>query len=614
MARGGAHLAYTLALVINFGGLIFSIWLGVYIVTHSRRSLIAWLSGFTLWALAGLFANILLAMFTSPAPASQPLWLRLIFPFWPQTIDDSSLAAWNQGWAGCLGVMLWYHTTVLILDRKPRGLLRWSIYLGYGLGILAVFLQLNTPFLFRLVRSDPLLIDTLQIGWLYPVFALVLIGYSFLSLRNLLLAKRSNSSTIVKQQFNILSIASGITSIALIGSIIGSIPGISIPIFWISILLFGAACIFGYGVVRYSALLGHRILRRDIAYSAVSTAIVILLYLALYLWLRVTYDVPEGVVVFLIPLVILSHSVAEELRRVLEHLTYDQKIRSQRASLRELSRLAVEQTDLNEMVSRSLETICSPVRATYGVVLTFDGDQAILTGSYRWQDQNQPLSQQAFLADDTIHLSPGSLPDPFVETTLLLPLYSGEVQIGALLLGRPENGLHYSSEDLQLVQGPSERIAGLIVRTRRLAAYLDHFVNIPLETDASETELVPVQWVEDALQNMYDYAYLGGSPLANLKQVQALLPSQSITHLDKGKAVYQVLSLAVEKLRPMANLPSGPISRKWFPYIILHDAYFEGSPNRDIIARLYISEGTFNRTRRSALRSVAQVLSELEAA
>jgi hypothetical protein len=36
--------------------------------------------------------------------------------------------------------------------------------------------------------------------------------------------------------------------------------------------------------------------------------------------------------------------------------------------------------------------------------------------------------------------------------------------------------------------------------------------------------------------------------------------------------------------------------------------------NREIMSRLYISEGTFNRTRRAAIRSVARMLEEMEAA
>ena len=93
----------------------------------------------------------------------------------------------------------------------------------------------------------------------------------------------------------------------------------------------------------------------------------------------------------------------------------------------------------------------------------------------------------------------------------------------------------------------------------------------------------------------------------------ALSDGNNPTHLDTGKAVHQVLSNAVEKLKPGPTPPSEPIPREWHPYLILHDAYFEGLPNRDITLKLYISEGTFHRTRRSAIRSVTRVLSELEA-
>jgi len=45
----------------------------------------------------------------------------------------------------------------------------------------------------------------------------------------------------------------------------------------------------------------------------------------------------------------------------------------------------------------------------------------------------------------------------------------------------------------------------------------------------------------------------------------------------------------------------------------LHGAYLEDKLNRDILSHLYISEGTFNRTRRSAIHSVTRMLKEMEA-
>ena len=197
---------------------------------------------------------------------------------------------------------------------------------------------------------------------------------------------------------------------------------------------------------------------------------------------------------------------------------------------------------------------------------------------------------------------------------MLIPLYASHEQIGALLLGRPENGIHYSREDLHLLEGSVDRLTELIIKNRRINEYLDQVVQLPLQQTSPSIDLIPTAWVEDALQNICDYAYLGDSPLVNLKQVAATQNGPAVTHLDLGKAVHQVLFDAVEKLRPDPTLPAGPIPREWFPYLILHEAYFNGLPNRDITLKLYISEGTFHRTRRSAIRSVARVLSELESA
>ena len=46
--------------------------------------------------------------------------------------------------------------------------------------------------------------------------------------------------------------------------------------------------------------------------------------------------------------------------------------------------------------------------------------------------------------------------------------------------------------------------------------------------------------------------------------------------------------------------------------MIINDAYIEDIRDREIMARLYISEGTYYRTRRKALRGVARALLETE--
>jgi hypothetical protein len=136
------------------------------------------------------------------------------------------------------------------------------------------------------------------------------------------------------------------------------------------------------------------------------------------------------------------------------------------------------------------------------------------------------------------------------------------------------------------------------------------------KVEVRQLEKISSRLVELGLRNLHDYAYLADSPLTNLRQVQHCLESQnggSSTYIDRGKALSTVLTEAISILKPDQEEPPCPPPRDWHPYIILRDAYIEDDPNRTIMSRLYISEGTFNRTRRSAIKSVTRILIEWEA-
>jgi hypothetical protein len=113
-----------------------------------------------------------------------------------------------------------------------------------------------------------------------------------------------------------------------------------------------------------------------------------------------------------------------------------------------------------------------------------------------------------------------------------------------------------------------------------------------------------VKIVEDGLRHFSDYIILGQSPLADW------LGAEAESHIEHGKQVQSFLAACIESLRPAGARPPEPLPRVWYSYAVLHDAYIQGVPNREIMARLYISEGTFNRTRRNALRGLARLLME----
>ena len=82
------------------------------------------------------------------------------------------------------------------------------------------------------------------------------------------------------------------------------------------------------------------------------------------------------------------------------------------------------------------------------------------------------------------------------------------------------------------------------------------------------------------------------------------------SHIERGKRLQALLTESIASLKPSESRPPEPLPRLWYSYAVLYDAYVECIPNREIMARLYISEGTFNRTRRNAIRGLARLLME----
>jgi hypothetical protein len=157
----------------------------------------------------------------------------------------------------------------------------------------------------------------------------------------------------------------------------------------------------------------------------------------------------------------------------------------------------------------------------------------------------------------------------------------------------------------QVGQPPGQHQPGMDARLRVMASVAD---------DEAMTALV-----EDALRHLYDCSYLGQHPLAQLQWMQrrqslaSQMPGMN-THLDVGRALFSLLADMVDQLRPAGVLPTGVgiPPREWHPYMILHGSYVRGELTREIMARLYIGEGTYNRTRRRALRSVTRAIQEIE--
>jgi hypothetical protein len=607
---------YAITFTVNFVALIAAFWLGLYLITRSPRAPTAWLTAFALWSLGGLFLNILLALNPPPAAPFRPSGLRFLFPFWPSGTFEQGASAWLQGWSVAPAVVLWHHATLLMRPGKMNAW-RWTrVIAGYVTGIAAVEVQAFTQILFSVEGGDPLYLNSLRAGPLYSVFGIALIVLATASIVNLARSARVAPTETARRQLWVLVAATAIAGLVGPVSFLASwLDLFPIPMVVISTILAIFVGMVGFGVARYSALVEGRTMARDFIYNLVLVIIVTSFYLLAVHTLVQAYQAPLVLIILIPILAIFSHSLMSIAYRLNDRLFYRRQTWRLRSNLQRLSRLAGEGEELHENLNETLKSLCQSIRATYGLVFTCNGESARSIADFRWRDLPIELPAQTLSADDFLHLEPGHLPEPMSEAALLVPLYVESEQVGALVLGQPTNGIRFADGDVESILHPADRIADVIYISRRKSEYLARLAELTEEHRSHATSAapsIPVDTVEDALRNLFDYTHLADTPLADLQLVRKELAAGQKTHLERGKTVYAVIVEALEHLRPVGEVPPEPLPREWYPYIILHDAYLEDVPNRNIMGKLYISEGTFNRTRRAAIRTLARELAEME--
>ena len=163
-------------------------------------------------------------------------------------------------------------------------------------------------------------------------------------------------------------------------------------------------------------------------------------------------------------------------------------------------------------------------------------------------------------------------------------------------------GTLVSLSNLQSRQGGEARAIEVVARTN--AEELKAATGEMLDSISVQTDEEFIRIVEEALRHLPDTVTLGQSALA------AKIPIKADSHIERGKYLQELLTNSIEAFRPGEKRPPEPLPRVWYNHAVLYDAYVEGVPNREIMARLYISEGTFNRTRRNAIRGLARMLME----
>jgi hypothetical protein len=608
---------FYLTFVVNFLGLIFALWLGIYLVTRNVKYPVAWLTALTLWSVAGIFLNVLLAINPPPQEPFWPNWLRFLFPFWSSKTLMGESIGWLQGWSIVPGIAFWHHASVIMRPGK-LSILRWvRILAGYAIAIFAIILQTNLGILVTVKAGNPLYLNSLQPGLWYPYFVILLVLLTISIVVNLVRTRAAMPATISRKQLMVLVSATLVSGLAGPLPIAGSAYSIAIPIVALSLVIIIPVGLIGFGVAYYSASMEGRTIRLDFQYNLFLLGLVVLVYL-LGSWILIrAYQAPTVIFVFIPLLAVITHSLMNSAYRLFDPLFFRGNTRKLRADLRQQLRQASDGKQVEDILAEALKTLCASVDATYGLIIIFKGKTLHKVAAYHWRNGLAKLKLADLTTDDVVYLSPGQFQPPLEDASLLIPLYVECDQLGALLLGCPINGVQFASEDVEDLLDRSDQLADVIYIAQLKANYMKQVFEMAETRQlpvGKPMVTIPITVVESALRNLYDYSFLADSPLAELEIVRIRLPAVKYTHLERGKIVHNILLEALEKLCPQKNIPRDPPPREWHPYLILRDAYREEKPNRDIMSKLYISEGTFNRTRRSAIRSVARALWEMEIA
>jgi hypothetical protein len=564
---------------------------------------------------------------------------------------------------------LWLHLSVELVQKRTqqRGTTVWPaatwlrrtvVILVYALGLALLFLNVT----WSGDRISPITSAGMHVAArasdpLYPATSAYVLVVASLSLANLWQGYRHDSSQVRRRQYRPLLIATVLAALGGLYVTAGIVLGVDLPelprdlFFGVAVLLLGAA------VARHNALVEGRVIEADLRYVLLAvgglTAAAVLLAELLY---RADHIYSFVTLVLVMAATITVLMLYDGTRTALDRLLYREQYRQLRANLRSLANEAGTGLSLPEQLQAVLAWLRTTLSVEHGlialageganggfVVLASQGPAHVGQAIPRsrllsaeitaWEPDNQPAS-----AGDPAHQALAGM-------ALLAPITVDGNQIGALLLGPMSTGQPYADDDLMLLDDVVDQLAAM-VRTARLHEENVRAINAmvlefrerervmqrqlqemlatdgatPAASPASVSQEQFVAQVEDSLRRLHDYPALGEHPLAGLAIVDQHLaapgPDDANTHIDRGKTLNKVLVQAIHKLRPDGAAPGAYTvpPREWHQFIILHDSYVLDEPNRDIMSKLYIGEGTFNRTRRRALQGVARALLEMDQA
>ena len=511
-------------------------------------------------------------------------------------------AAWRATFL-IIGIGAWYEITLQLLPAEHRkSLLPWAVGI-YTLGLVTIVLLLSTRTAFIGEQGNMLYVARMGVGLPYILYGVFEIAACFGLFQNLL----SHGKIGITSQGKFFLFSSFFPAAGVVYGII-ALAISPLPRIYQDLLIFSGVFLMGISVARHQTLVERRTILQDFPVTSLTVILLALAYAVIALRLGLNLQLVGLLVAF----VVLTHALYDLVREVLERLRI-QNESALRKQLRQLESETRTNRTLRLRLQEGLDLLCNTLNAPNGFIAIKQGEEFVVTASRHSVENERRISSSKVAYEDISNLQNEEFPG----ISYFAPSFDGQTQIAVVGIGKPNNKLDYSQGDLELLSEVSDQI-GTIVSLSHAQPQLDQII-IQSEINSSEASLVAEEMlgametnpdqeftkaVEDGLRHLSDYIKLGQSPLAEKLGVQAE------SHIERGRELQKIIVASIELLRPAEKRPPEPLPRVWYNHAVLHDAYVEGVPNREIMARLYISEGTFNRTRRNAIRGLARLLME----
>ena len=502
----------------------------------------------------------------------------------------------------------WYSVTFHVMserDQKRFRYLEWGIY---TLGALSIIFLLQ-PNSFISEQGNALYVAHMNTkGLAYKVYGGFQFIISFGIMLNLLVGDRVGLTTrgkyfLVTSIFPVVSVIYGVVSLG---------GATAAPRIIQDVLAFCGVFVLGLSVARHQNLMERRATLQDFPLTTLST----LGLAALTTFFARESGMPVKNLASVAGFVVLAVGVYDLTREFLER----QRMRNESHFRKQLRNLESENAGEDALKSRlqdGLDLLCQTLNAPGGFVAIRRGEKFVVLASRSSVPIGSEMELSLLACEDISHPKAEQL------STLawIVPSFEGRMQVAAVGVEKSRSRMEYSKGNLELLAEVADQIGTLVslsnlqsrqggearaieVVARTNAEELKAATGEMLDSISVQTDEEFIRIVEEALRHLPDTVTLGQSALA------AKIPIKADSHIERGKYLQELLTNSIEAFRPGEKRPPEPLPRVWYNHAVLYDAYVEGVPNREIMARLYISEGTFNRTRRNAIRGLARMLME----